>query len=166
MTTERENRPAGNGAAPTRSTDAPDSTRTARQIPPVGTQHPTAGVLFIGALLWSEPTKAAAAVLELVTDSDMSTPSLAVVLSAVRRLVTAGTPASPQLVLDALRREGTLKNFACKDLEAATTSGAEPLALREYAAAVVADALRRRIASAGVALTTQLTAPLRSSWRR
>jgi replicative DNA helicase len=104
-------------------------------------------------LLWSEPA-AAAEVLELVTDDDMSTPSLSLVLSAARRLITAGTPPGPQLVLDALRREGTLKHFAAKDLEDATTSGAQPLALREYAAAVVSESLRRKINSAGVALTT------------
>ncbi len=82
------------------------------QLPPTG-RHPTVGVLLIGALLWSEPADAAA-VLELVTDEDMATPSLSLVLSAVRRLVSAGTPPGPQLVLDALRREGTLKNFALK----------------------------------------------------
>jgi hypothetical protein len=110
------------------------------QIPPVG-PHPTTGVLLVGALLWSEPAEAAA-VLELVTDDDLATPSLSLVLSAVRRLVTAGTPPGPQLVLDALRREGTLKHFAAKDLEDATTSGAQPLALRSYAGAVVSEALR------------------------
>jgi replicative DNA helicase len=128
------------------------ATASLGQIPPVG-PHPTAGVLLIGALLWSEPAQAAE-VLEFVTDDDMATPSLSSVLSAVRRLVTAGTPPGPQLVLDALRREGTLKHFAAKDLQDATTSGAQPFALREYAAAVVSEALRRRIANAGVALTT------------
>ena len=126
--------------------------RVNAQIPPAG-PHPTTGVLLLGALLWSDPA-AAATVLEFVNDDDMATPSLSVVLSAVRRLVTAGTPPGPQLVLDALRREGTLKNFALKDLQDAATSGAQPLALRDYAAALVSEALRRRIDSAGVALTT------------
>lgn len=128
------------------------ATASLGQIPPVG-PHPTTGVLLLGALLWSQPAEAAA-VLELVTYDDMPTASLSLVLSAVRRLVTAGTPSGPQLVLDALRREGTLKNFALKDLQDAATSGAQPLALREYAAAVVSESLRRRIDSAGVALTT------------
>lgn len=92
--------------------------------------------------------------LDLVTDDDMATPSLSLVLSAVRRLVAAGTPPGPQLVADSLRREGTLKHFAAKDLQDAATSGAQPLAVREYAAAVVSEALRRRIDSAGMALTT------------
>jgi replicative DNA helicase len=122
------------------------------QIAPIGA-HPTTGVLLLGALLWSQPAEAAG-VLELVADDDMATTSLSLVLSAVRRLASAGTPPGPQLVLDALRREGTLKNFALKDLQDAATSGAQPLALREYAAAVVSEAFRRRIDSAGVALTT------------
>jgi replicative DNA helicase len=124
----------------------------AAQIPPVG-EHPTTGVLLLGSLLWSEPA-VAAEVLELVADDDMATPSLSAVLAAVRRLVTAGTPPGPQLVADILRREGTLKHFAAKDLQDATTSGAQPLALRSYAAAVVSESLRRKINSSGVALTT------------
>jgi replicative DNA helicase len=127
------------------------ATASLGQLPPIG-PHPTTGVLLIGALLWSEPPEAAE-VLELVTDDDMATPSLSLVLSAVRRLVAAGTPPGPQLVLDALRREGTLKQFALKDLSDAATSGAQPLALREYAAAVVSESLRRKIESAGLALT-------------
>jgi replicative DNA helicase len=143
---------ATNSEPDTNLNDGSDTSTGRGQIPPIG-PHPTTGVLLIGSLLWSEPAKAAV-VLELVTDDDMATPSLSAVLSAVRRLVTAGTPPGPQLVADTLRRQGTLKHFAAKDLQDATTSGAQPLALREYAAAVVADALRRRIASAGVALTT------------
>ena len=107
------------------------------QMTPVG-PHPAVGVMLVGALLWSEPATAAQ-VLEFVTDDDMATPSLASVLGAIRRLATAGTPPGPQLVLDALRREGTLKQLAAKDLQDATTSGAQPLALREYAAAVVSE---------------------------
>jgi replicative DNA helicase len=148
MPPERESRPGGD----TETAQLATAPASLGQIPPVG-PHPTTGVLLVGALLWSEPAEAAA-VLELVTDDDIATPSLSLVLAAVRRLVTAGTPPGPQLVLDALRREGTLKNFALKDLEDATTSGAQPLALREYAAAVVSESLRRRIDSAGMALTT------------
>ena len=129
-----------------------NATDSLGQIPPVGPQ-PSIGVMLIGALLWSRPDETAA-VLEVVGDDDMATPSLSAVLAAVRRLAQAGSPTGPQLVLDALRREGTLKRFAAKDLQDATTSGAQPMALREYAAAVVADSLRRRVASAGAALTT------------
>ncbi|TPG31659.1 hypothetical protein [Mycolicibacterium hodleri] len=109
-------------------------------------------VLFLGALLWSTPADAAD-VLVLIRDVDMSTPSQEAVLAAIRRLVDAGTPPGPQLALDGLRRTGTLKHFAARDLADATTSGAQPMALREYAAAVLSQALRRRFASAGSALT-------------
>jgi replicative DNA helicase len=122
------------------------------QLPPEG-PHPTSGVMFLGALLWSEPAAAAEA-LKLVDDDDMATPSLSLVLSAARRLVSSGTPPGPQLVADSLRREGTLKQFAAQDLQDATTSGAQPSVLRQYGAAVVAEALRRRIDSAGRALST------------
>jgi replicative DNA helicase len=114
------------------------------------------GVVFLGALLWSSPA-AAAPVLELVVDDDMPTPSLSAILAAVRRLVVAGTPPGPQLVLDAIQRAGTLKAFAAKDLRDAATSGAQPMALREYGSAVVSNALRRRIESAGHSLTSAAT---------
>jgi hypothetical protein len=138
----------GNPGAPTTlsATDVP----SLGQISPVGT-HPSAGVLFLGALLWAAPADAAD-VLAVVRDDDMATPSQEAVLAAVRGLVAAGTPPGPQLVLAALRRAGTLKHFAARDLQDATTSGAQPMALREYAAAVVSVALRRRIESAGSAL--------------
>ena len=56
-----------------------------------------------------------------------------------------------------LHREGKVEEFAVKGLQDAVTSGAQPLAARQYAAAVVANALRRRIDSAGTALTTAAT---------
>ncbi|BBZ17074.1 hypothetical protein [Mycolicibacterium gadium] len=112
--------------------------------------------MFLGSLLWSEPVDAAA-VLDLVNDDDMATPSLSALVGAVRRLVSAGTPAGPQLVLDAVRREGTLKHFAAKALADAATSGAQPMAAREYAAAVLSESLRRRIESAGRALVSAAT---------
>jgi replicative DNA helicase len=149
--TERESRPTGgNGAAPNTTTAAVDIAYSS-QLPPVG-PAPSPGVIFLGALLWAQPA-AAVEVLDLVADEDLPTPSQSAVLAAVRALVTAGTPAGPQLVADALRREGTLKHFAARDLQDATTSGAQPLALREYAAAVVSESLRRQIDSAGTALT-------------
>lgn len=124
---------------------------SAGQIPSVG-PTPSAGVLLLGALFFSAPP-AAANVLKLVLDDDMPSPSQAAVLSAVRRLVSAGTPPDPQLVLDELKRAGTLKAFAARDLQDAVTCGAQPQAVREYGAAVVSESLRRRIESAGVALT-------------
>jgi hypothetical protein len=122
------------------------------QISPVG-PHPTAGVLLLGALFFSQPANASP-VLELVADSDMPTPSLAIVLGTVRRLVDRGMPPAPQLVLAELQREGALKHFAARDLQDATTCGAQPLAVREYAAALVSESFRRLVESAGAALQT------------
>lgn len=121
------------------------------QVPPVG-PHPNSAVLLLGSLFFTTPADAAAT-LELVPDSDMPTPSLAIVLAAVRRLVARGTPPGPALVASELQRAGTLKHFAARDLQDATTCGAQPLALREYAAAVVSASLRRMVESAGHALT-------------
>lgn len=139
-------------AAETASQPAKADATSVNQIPPVG-PHPTVGVVFVGALLWSSPA-AAAPVLDLVVDDDMATPSLSAILAAVRRLVAAGTPPGPQLVLDAIQRVGTLKAFAAEDLRDAVTSGAQPMALREYGAAVVSGALRRRIESASHSLAS------------
>lgn len=122
------------------------------QMPPVG-PLPSAGVLFIGSLLYAAPRQAAD-VLALVQDDDMATSALSVVLGAVRGLVCAGKAAGPQLVHDAIQREGTLKRFALKDLQDAVTSGAVPDMAMSYGAAVVSNALRRRIESLGAALTT------------
>lgn len=148
----RESPPAANqGAITTGQVD----TTILGQLPPVG-PHPSAGVLLVGSLLWTAP-QPAAEVLALVCDEDMGTPALSTVLAAVRSLVDSGTPAAPQLVLDALKREGNVKCFAAKDLQDAVTCGAQPQAARQYAAAVLADALRRRLANAGVALATAAT---------
>jgi replicative DNA helicase len=120
-------------------------------IPPVG-PHMSAGVMFLGALLWCSPAEAAE-VLALVLDDDMSTPALSAVLSAVRKLVDAGTPPGPTLVLDELQRVGNLKAFAERELQDAVTCGAPSMALRQFAAAVVSDAFRRRVDSAGASLS-------------
>ena len=148
----KEGPPANQGAVTTGQ--VVDSTQSP-QFPPVGS-HPSAGLLLIGALLWATPRQAAE-VLALVRDEDLTGPALSTVLAAVRGLVDSGTPAAPQLVLDALHREGKVEEFAVKGLQDAVTSGAQPLAARQYAAAVVANALRRRIDSAGTALTTAAT---------
>ncbi|MGA5466576.1 hypothetical protein [Mycobacterium sp. NPDC050041] len=122
------------------------------QVAPVG-PHPGVDTLFVGALLWSTPADAAA-VLALVHDDDVESSALAEVLAAVRRLHCARKPHGPQLVLAELQRAGRLRahNGVAGQLQAATTSGADPHAARQYAGAVVAGSLRRRLESAGVAL--------------
>jgi replicative DNA helicase len=111
-------------------------------------------VLFVGALLWAAATEVCE-VLKLVDDDDIASPALASVLAAIRRLNYDFKPHGPQLVLDELQRSGDIHSHhgVAGQLQAATTSGADPTAARHYAAAVVAAALRRRVGSAGEALT-------------
>jgi hypothetical protein len=122
------------------------------QMLPVG-PHPDVDVLSVGALLWSSP-HGAAELLALVRDDDIESPALAAVLAAVRTLARAEKPFGPQLVLDELRRSGALSAAVAEQLKMAMTCGADPVAVRHYFAALVADSLRRRVASAGVALSS------------
>ena len=130
----------------------PMRTRTTRQIPAVG-PLPDAETLCIGALLWSLPDDAAA-VLALVTDDDIASPAMAAVLAVIRESAAAGGSYTPALVLDRLVCRGAARPEVRKALADAVTSGAAsaPEPLRDYAAAVVAASLRRRIDSAGHAL--------------
>lgn len=121
------------------------------QIPPIG-PVPDADVCFVGALLYASSADALS-VLEHVLDDDVESPAMAAVLAAVRRLALSGKPTGPALVLDELRRVGQLRGGVADALRAATTSGADPTAATHYAAATVASSLRRRVESAGVALT-------------
>ncbi len=114
--------------------------------PPAGLEH-----LLVGALLWTE-LAAAAEVIALVADDDLADPHLATVLSALRDMTDTGTHISPQLVMDKLTRDGVHRPVLMA-LSDATLSGAASGAVREYAAAVVAAALRRRTESSGVALS-------------
>lgn len=125
---------------------------SATQIAPIG-PHPSADVLLVGALLWSDPD-AAVDVLRLVHDDDLADPPTAAVLAAVRSRADTGRPLGPQLVLDELRRIGQLRGSVPDRLRDATTCGAVAEQARDLAAAVVADSLRRRVESAGHALTT------------
>lgn len=173
----KEDRPADNGAASRTAADTAQFNGKAGQITPIG-PHPGVAVLLVGALLWSSPSHSpahagvtfpariakrigafrhAAEVFDLVRDDDVDDPALAAVLAAMRTLSTAGRALGPQLVLDELRRTGKLRGLVPDRLREATTSGALPEAALEYAAAVVADALRRRIESAGAALSAAAT---------
>ena len=141
-----------------------DATSLGQIILPVG-PHPTAGIVFLGALLWSTPVDAAD-VLALIRDDDMATPSQESVLAAIRQLVDAGSLPGPQLALDELRRARHAEALRRTDLADATTSGAAPMALRQYAAAVLSEALRRRIESAALALSEWLPTRSRKTWYR
>ncbi|WP_373234895.1 hypothetical protein [Mycobacterium marinum] len=127
------------------------------QIRPVGPE-PGIAEMLTGALMYSSSTEAAA-VLALVHDDDVD-PPLTVVLAKIRSLVDRGVVPAPQLVLDELKRTGELTRQVAKTLATATTTGACASAARHYAAATVAESLRRRVESAGAALTSAAnTAP-------
>lgn len=122
------------------------------QIPPVG-RVPGVEVCFVGAMLYAT-TSDTLRVLQDVMDDDVESPPLAAVLAAVRRLALSGKPLAPALVLDELRRFGQFRGGVADALRDATTAGADPSAARHYAAATVAASLRRRVESAGVAMTS------------
>jgi replicative DNA helicase len=96
-----------------------------------------------------------------VVDDDVDWPRVPIV-AAVRRLASRGVPPSPQLVADELRRGGKLDRQIGVGLASATTAGASGSAARHYAAAVVAESLRRRVESAGAALQTAAEASAES----
>lgn len=123
------------------------------QVSPVG-PHPDAATLLLSALMWAPPADSVD-VVRLVRDDDLADPALAVLLAAVRALLEGDKPASPQLVADELRRVGNFRGNVPDRLRAATTAGgAVGAAVRCYAAAAVAESLRRRVESAGYALST------------
>lgn len=72
-------------------------------------------------------------------------------LATVREMLAAGTLVSPQLVLDRLNQAGVHRPVHAA-LIAAATAGGYPEAVRDYAAAVVAGSLRRRVESDGTAM--------------
>jgi hypothetical protein len=121
------------------------------QVNPIG-PTPLIAELFVGALMYSTVAEVRA-VLRFVEDADVDEPA-ATVLASVRALALRGTPPSPQLVNDDLRRRGKLTRSTAVWLNGATTSGACDSAARNYAAAVVAESFRNRVESFGTALTS------------
>ena len=124
----------------------------AAQLPPVG-PPPAAELLLVGALLWPTPDADPGPVLALVADDDVADPHVADLLRCARSLIYAHEAVGPVILADELGRAGTLTKLVGDRLTAATTCGAVPTALRGYACAVVAASLRRRVESAGKALT-------------
>ena len=129
------------------------ATPSVGQVPPVG-PHPGTDVLLVGAVLWAPQRLPGLLSLSLVKDDDVEDPALAKGLATARAMIYARQPHGPQLVLDELKRSGTLTPIVADCLKSATTCGADAGAIRQYAAAVVADSLRRRVASAGAALSS------------
>lgn len=124
-------------------------------LPPVGT-HPDADTMLIGALLWSRLRFEARFVMRAVRSDDFATPAAGTIAAAIRTLVEdESRPYGPQLVLDELQRIGAMNKSVAKCLESATTSGVDTAApVRHYAAAMLSKSLRRRVESAGVALSS------------
>lgn len=124
----------------------------ASQLPPAG-PPPAAELLLVGALLWpaldgSDPRE----VLQMVADDDVADVATAELLSIIRPMVAAG-PVGPMLVVDELTRRGWHGRPVGERLRSAINCGAVPEAVRGYCCAVVAASLRRRVESAGAALT-------------
>jgi replicative DNA helicase len=121
------------------------------QIRAVG-PTPSLADLYVGALLFSTPAE----VLEVaryVDVEDIDEPGQTV-YSSVVALARRAVPPSSQLVLDDLKRQGKLTRTRGLWLASATASGACASAARAYAAAVVAESLRRQTESLGQALVS------------
>ena len=113
---------------------------------------PDVGELFVAALMYSTAAEVNS-VLKPVHDDDVDTP-LSELLGIVRSLAAQGVPPSPQLVADELKRRGALNRRLGTALAAVATTGACSTAARHYAAAVVHQALRRKVESYGAALVS------------
>lgn len=129
-------------------------------IRPIG---PISGAetLLVGSLMWGTAT-AVSGVLAMVIADDVEDPYLRDILAVIRSLSTAGRPMGGVMVADELMRAGQLAGDRGKlvsgRLADAVTSGASELAIRDYAAIVVADSYRRRFRTLGEALTGNVEA--------
>jgi len=120
---------------------------------PIG-PHPDIATVFLGGCLWGHRFEVRL-VLHHVEADDFASPMLGTVAEAIRTLIDADKPIGPQMVLDELRRTGSLSTAVAKHLQDAATSGADTdLPLRHYGAALLAESLRRRVESAGAALSS------------
>jgi replicative DNA helicase len=119
------------------------------QISAVG-PDPGIDELIVGALMFSTPAEVVDTA-KYVDLDDMDEPGKSV-LASVFALARRSVPPSPQLVADDLKRCGKLTRSCATWLASATTSGACASAARSYAAAVVANSLRRQAESFGAAL--------------
>ncbi|TPG37100.1 hypothetical protein EAH80_04370 [Mycobacterium hodleri] len=121
------------------------------QIAAVGTT-PTIPELFVGSLMQGTVSDARS-VLRFVEDTDVDEPA-ATVLMAVRAVALRGTPPSPQLIHDELKRRGRFTRSTGVWLTSAVTSGACSSAAPAYAGALVSESLRSNVESFGHAMTS------------
>jgi replicative DNA helicase len=121
-----------------------------RHLAPVA-PLPSAADLLVCALLYSD-TRTVLQIAEYVDSAaDLDEPARSG-YRAVVALAGQDIAPAPQLVLDELRRTGTLDRQTACWLATATTAGAPPQTARRYAALVVANSLRRQVNSFGTAL--------------
>ncbi|WP_165774145.1 DnaB-like helicase N-terminal domain-containing protein [Mycolicibacterium sphagni] len=142
-------------AEPIAEEAAPAGGGTPRHLLPVG-KPATIAELAIGALMYSSATEATAITQHLRAD-DFTEPAASTVFTALKLIADLGVPPGPELVADDLRRRGRWDRPVATWLSTATVSGACPPAARQYAAAVVADRLRRQVESLGTALRSAAT---------
>ena len=123
-----------------------------QHLRPLG-PHPSAAELLVCALLYSScPTVVQIA--EFVdADADLDEPARTGYRTVVE-LARRDIAPAPELVLDELRRRGSLNRPTACWIAAAATAGAPPETARCYAAIVVSNSLRRQVNSWGTALVT------------
>jgi replicative DNA helicase len=112
---------------------------------------PTLADLFVGSLLFSTPGEVNE-VARFVDVEDIEPEAGQVVYASIVALARRGVPPSSQLVMDDVKRLGRLTRTRGVWLASATTSGACASAARSYAAALIAESLRRQAESMGQAL--------------
>ncbi len=111
---------------------------------------------LVGAVLYL-PADAAARVLDLFRDEDLTDPRLYVVAEVIRQLTDAGIRPDPTTVLAHARATGTVsradaaQEFALL-LHELFAECPVPASARFYAVAVLNEAIRRRVTEAGVRL--------------
>jgi replicative DNA helicase len=120
------------------------------QIRAIGTT-PCLADLFVSALMFSSIAEVLD-VVRFVVVEDIEPEAGQVVYASIVALARRGVPPSSQLVLDDIKRLGKLTRTRGVWLASATTSGACASAARSYAAALLAESLRREAESMGQAL--------------
>ena len=136
-----------------------------------GQIHGTASHPQVPAALAPEPALVAcllnadhptgAAILAVVVDDDVSDDRLRGVLALARRVVNAGAPPEPRILLATARAAGDMSSNLAVLLADLAVSVTVVASWRYYYAAVVEDAIRRRAAEAGARLAQAAeTAPV------